>query len=52
MIVVRRADREIIRADPISEKDREKAWMQYIKEAGRGAIQAAIERGKQNERAV
>ena len=49
MIEVRRSDREIIRADPISPKDRERAWVEYIRSAGPEAIKEAV---KQNERAV
>lgn len=49
MIEVRRSDREIIRADPISPKDQERAWLEYIRAAGPEAIKEAV---KQNERAV
>lgn len=49
MIEVRRSDREIIRADPISPKDRERAWLEYIRAAGSEAIKEAV---KQNERAM
>lgn len=49
MIEVRRSDREIIRADPISPKDQERAWLEYIKIAGPEAIKEAL---KQNERTL
>ncbi len=49
MIEVRRSDQAIIRADPISPKDQERAWMEYIRAAGPEAIKEAL---KQNERAV
>lgn len=49
MIEVRRSDREIIRADPISPEERERAWLEYIRAAGPEAIKEALE---QNERTV
>ena len=49
MIEVRRSDREIIRADTISPKERERAWVEYIRAAGPEAIKEAL---KQNERAM
>lgn len=41
MIEVRRSDREIIRADPISPEARERAWVEFIRAAGPEAIRAA-----------
>lgn len=49
MIEVRRPTREIIRADPISPKDRERAWLEYVRAAGPEAIKEAL---KKDERAV
>ena len=49
MIEVRRSTQEIIRADHISQKDRERAWLEYIREAGPEAIKEAL---KKDERAV
>ncbi len=53
MIEVRRSTREIIRADPISEKQRTEAWLRYIKATGADAIREAMaEKGKNDERAM
>lgn len=49
MIEVRRSTREIIQADPISPKDRERAWLEYIRATGPEAIKEAL---KKDERAV
>nr|DAH24694.1 MAG TPA: hypothetical protein [Caudoviricetes sp.] len=49
MIEVRRSDREIIRADPISQKDRDRAWLEYIRAAGPEAIKEAM---RQDDRTV
>lgn len=52
MIEVRRYDQKIIRADPINEKDREKAWLEYIKRAAPAAIKEEMEGAKRHECAV
>lgn len=49
MIEVRRSDREIIRADPISQKDRDRAWVEYIRAVGPEAIKEAM---RQDDRTV
>lgn len=52
MIEVRRSDRQVIYADPIQQKDRERAWEQIIRQTAPEAIKAAMEGRKEHERAV
>lgn len=52
MIEVRRSDRQVIHADPIQQKDRERAWEQIIRQTAPEAIKAALEGRKEHERAV
>lgn len=52
MIEVRRSDRQVIHADTIQQKDRERAWEQIIRQTAPEAIKAAIEGRKEHERAV
>lgn len=52
MIEVRRSDRQVIHADPIQQKDRERAWEQIIQKTAPEAIKAAMEGRKEHERAV
>lgn len=52
MIEVRRSDRQVIHADPIQQKDRERAWEQIIRKTAPEAIKAAMEGRKEHERAV
>ena len=52
MIEVRRSDRQVIHADPIQQKDRERAWEQIIRQTAPEAIKAAVEGRKEHERAV
>lgn len=50
MIEIRRSDHEIIRADPISPKEREQAWIEYIRQAGYEAIKHAMEEQNGNSK--
>lgn len=52
MIEVRRSDRQVIHADPIQQKDRERAWEQIIRQTAPEVIKAAMEGRKEHERAV
>ena len=52
MIEVRRSDRQVIHADPIQQKDRERAGEQIIRQTAPEAIKAAMEGRKEHERAV
>ena len=52
MIEVRRSDRKVIHADPIQQKDRERAWEQIIRKTAPEAIKAAMEGRKEHDRAV
>lgn len=52
MIEVRRSDRQVIHADPIQQKDRERAWEQIIRQTAPEAIKAAMEGRKEHDRAV
>lgn len=50
MIEIRRSDHKIIRADPISPKDQERAWIEYIRQTGYGAIKHAMEEQNGNSK--
>lgn len=52
MIEVRRSDRKILHADPIRQKDRERAWEKIIRQTAPEAIKEAMEGRKEHERAV
>lgn len=52
MIEVRRSDRQVIHADPIQQKDRERAWEQIIRKTAPEAIKEAMEGRKEHDRAV
>ena len=52
MIEVRRSDRKVIHADPIQQKDRERAWEQIIRKTAQEAIKEAMEGRKEHDRAV
>lgn len=52
MIEVRRSDRQVIHADPIQQKDRERAWEQIIRQTAQEAIKEAMEGRKEHDRAV
>jgi hypothetical protein len=52
MIEVRRSDRKVIHADPIQQKDRERAWEQIIRKIAPEAIKEAMEGRKEHDRAV
>lgn len=52
MIEVRRSDRQVIHADPIQQKDRERAWEQIIRQTAQEAIKEAMEGRKEHDSAV